>query len=109
MKCNTIVIKLKSGTFLRHLFLQMNKVVITRDGEDANYICNKLPRECIKWSSQMNYLKTEYMTKDLDELHIHGIKIKKTDNVTYQVFIINQDESSKMEIMKRVSTGIKKL
>ena len=41
------------------------------------------------------------MTQDLGELYIYGIKIKKSDNSTYLDSIIDQYESSEIEIIRR--------
>ena len=73
-KCNRMSTELKE-TFLNICFLQMAKQ-FTQDDEVANYKSNHLHRDYRKWGFQINFSKTEYMTKDPDELSIVGIKIK---------------------------------
>ena len=49
-KCNKMGIELKEGKFLLHLLFADDQVVITQDGEDANYVCNKPYKEYRKYS-----------------------------------------------------------
>lgn len=63
--------------YLHHLLFADDQVILTQDGEDTNYICNKLVEEYRKWGLKINYNKTEYLTNDNDELYIEGMQIKK--------------------------------
>uniref|UniRef100_T1I4L4 Reverse transcriptase domain-containing protein n=1 Tax=Rhodnius prolixus TaxID=13249 RepID=T1I4L4_RHOPR len=57
-------IQIGEGLYLSNLLFADDQVLIAQDEEDINYtsMLRKLKEEYAKWSLEINFIKTEYMT-----------------------------------------------
>lgn len=106
-KCKRMGLEVSEEIYLNHLLFADDQVIITQDGEDANYVCRQLSMEYQRWGLKINYDKTEYLTNDLDELYIDGRRIKKVQNFRYLGSILEIEGTSNMDINQKITSGKK--
>jgi hypothetical protein len=88
---------------VHNLLFADDQVVIARGVEDANYIGRKL-EEYEKWGLKINYGEMEYLdTYHSGELQINGNTIPTVKQFKYLGSIVQENDSSDLEIEKRIS------
>jgi hypothetical protein len=48
-KCSSMGIQIKNNLYLHHLLFADDQVILAQDGEDADYMCQKLTEEYHHW------------------------------------------------------------